>query len=44
MLTALETRFMERVPTILIDLTKAVESLSKEVSELKEELKTAKSE
>ena len=44
MLTALETRFMERMPTILIDLTKAVESLSKEVAELKEELKTAKSE
>lgn len=44
MLTALETRFMERMPTILIDLTKAVESLSKEVNELKEELKTAKSE
>ena len=42
MLTALETRFMERMPTILIDLTKAVESLSKEVAELKEELHTAK--
>ena len=42
--TILETRFMERMPTILIDLTKAVENLSKEVAELKEELKAAKSE
>lgn len=42
--TILETRFMERMPTILIDLTKAVENLSKEVAELKEELKAAKNE
>ena len=42
--TVLETRFMERMPSILIDLTKAVENLSKEVVELKEELKAAKSE
>lgn len=39
MLSVLETRFMERMPSILLDLTKAVESLSKEVAELKEELK-----
>jgi hypothetical protein len=35
---------MEMVPATLRDLTKAVENLSKEVAELKEQLKTAKSE
>ncbi len=43
-MNALEQKFMERVPSILIDLTKAVEELSKEVAELKEELKTRKTE
>lgn len=42
MLTALETRFMERMPTILIDLTKAVQSLSEQVAEMNKELHTAK--
>ncbi len=35
---------MELVPAALRDLTKAVENLSKEVAELKEALKAAKSE
>ena len=43
-MTVLEQRFMELVPTALRDLAKAVENLSKEVAELKEQLKTAKSE
>ena len=37
-MTILEQRFMELVPSILRDLVKAVESLSKEVDELKAEL------
>lgn len=40
-MNALEQRFMERMPSILIDLTKAVEELSKEVAELKGQIKTA---
>jgi len=36
MMTVLEQRFMESVPSILRDLTKAVENLAKEVRELKE--------
>lgn len=44
MLTVLETRYMEQMPRILRELTEAVEGLSKEVAELKEELKAAKSE
>ena len=43
-MTALEQRFMEMVPSTLRDLTKAVENLTKEVAELREQLKTAKSE
>lgn len=43
-MNVLEQRFMERMPSILIDLTKAVEELSKEIAELKEELKTRKTE
>jgi len=43
-MNALEQRFMERMPSILIDLAKAVEGLSREVAELKEELKTRKTE
>lgn len=43
-MTAIEQRFMEVVPSTLRDLTKAVENLVKEVAELKEQLKTAKSE
>lgn len=43
-MTVLEQRFMEVVPSTLRDLTKAVENLAKEVAELKEQLKTAKSE
>ena len=43
-MTVLEQRFMEVVPSALRDLTKAVENLTKEVAELKEQLKTAKSE
>lgn len=43
-MTVLEQRFMEMVPSILRDLTKAVENLAKEVAELREQLKTAKSE
>lgn len=42
--TILETRYMEQMPRILRELTEAVESLSKEVAELREELKAAKSE
>lgn len=38
-MTILEQRFLEVVPSTLRDLVKAVESLTKEVSELKEELK-----
>lgn len=44
MLTILETRYMEQMPRTLRELTEAVESLSKEVAELKEALKAAKSE
>ena len=43
-MTVLEQRFMEVVPSTLRDLVKAVESLTKEVAELKEQLKAAKSE
>ena len=43
-MTVLEQRFMEAVPSALRDLAKAVENLTKEVAELKEQLKTAKSE
>lgn len=39
MLTVLETQFMQRMPNILIELTKSVEELTKEVKELKEQLK-----
>lgn len=38
MLTALESRFLERMPAILIDLTKAVQNLSNDVAELNKEL------
>ena len=38
-MTVLEQRFMEVVPSTLRDLVKAVESLTKEVAELKEQLK-----
>lgn len=43
-MTVLEQRFMEVVPTTLRDLVKAVESLTKEVAELKEQLKAEKGE
>lgn len=39
MMTVLEQRFMEIVPNTLRDLVKAVENLTKEVKELKEQLK-----
>ena len=38
-MTVLEQRFMEIVPNTLRDLVKAVETLTKEVKELKEQLK-----
>jgi len=38
-MTVLEQRFMEIVPNTLRDLVKAVENLTKEVKELKEQLK-----
>ena len=38
-MTILEMRFMEVVPNTLRDLVKAVENLTKEVKELKEQLK-----
>ena len=38
-MTVLEQRFMEVVPNTLRDLVKAVENLTKEVKELKEQLK-----
>ena len=44
MLSVLETRYMEQMPRILLELTEAVENLTKEVAELNEELKAAKSE
>ena len=44
MLTILETRYMEQMPRLIRELTEAVEGLTKEVAELKEELKVAKSE
>jgi hypothetical protein len=43
-MTVLEQRFMEVVPSTLRDLVKAVESLTQEVAELKEQLKTEKGE
>ena len=43
-MTIIEQDFMRRVPSALFELVKAVESLTKEVSELKEELKKAKGE
>lgn len=39
MMTVLEQRFMEIVPSTLRDLVKAVENLTKEVKELKEQQK-----
>lgn len=39
MMTVLEQRFMEVVPNTLRDLVKAVENLTKEVKELKEQRK-----
>ena len=39
MMTVLEQRFMEIVPNTLRDLVKAVENLTKEVKELKEQRK-----
>ena len=38
MLTAVEQRFMERVPNLLVDLIKEMEKLRKEVSELNAKL------
>lgn len=38
-LTVLETHYMEQMPRILRELTSAVEELTKEVAELKEQLK-----
>lgn len=38
-MTVLEQRFMEVVPNTLRDLVKAVENLTKEVKELKEQRK-----
>ena len=43
-MTILEQRFMEVVPSTLRDLVKAVESLTQEVAELKEQLKAEKGE
>lgn len=43
-MTTLEQHFMEQMPRILRELTSAVEGLTKEVAELKEELKSAKGE
>ena len=39
MMTVLEQRFMEIVPSTLRDLVRAVENLTKEVKELKEQRK-----
>lgn len=41
MLTNCEVNFYTRTPNLLSDLVKAVESLTKEVKELKEQLKKA---
>lgn len=43
-MTILEQRFMEVVPSTLRDLVKAVESLTQEVAELKEQLKAEEGE
>lgn len=43
-MTVLEQRFMEVVPSTLRDLVKAVESLTQEVAELKEQLKAEEGE
>lgn len=38
-MTVLEQRFMEQMPRLLHDLLEEVEQLTKEIAELKEELK-----
>lgn len=38
-MTVLEQRYLERMPSILLDLVKELGKLTKEVAELKEELK-----
>lgn len=40
MITVLEQRFMERMPSILIDLVKQVETLNKQVEELNKKLES----
>lgn len=42
MMTVCEQHFYERVPSALIDLVDAVKKLTKEVAELKEEIKGLK--
>ena len=42
MMTICEQHFYERVPSALIDLVDAVKKLTKEVAELKEEIKNLK--
>ena len=41
-MTVCEQRFYERVPSALVDLVDAVKKLTKEVAELKEEIKGLK--
>lgn len=44
MLTNCEVNFYTRIPNLLFDLVEELKKLNKEVAELKEELKAAKSE
>jgi hypothetical protein len=43
-MTVLEQRFMEQVPRLLGDIANEMAALRKEIADLKEELKAAKSE
>jgi hypothetical protein len=43
-MTVLEQRFMEQVPRLLRDVANEMAELRKEITDLKEQLKTAKSE
>jgi hypothetical protein len=44
MLTCVEQRFAEQMPRLMHQLIDQIEELTKDVKELKEQLKTAKSE
>lgn len=43
-MTVLEQRFMEQLPRLLRDIANEMAALRKEIADLKEELKAAKSE